>query len=102
MSNRRRLRGPGAARSAERCTTAGCGRRIGANDNALRLRTGQVICPRCQQHGELPRLPCGHVALPGTLMVSDSTDGNMQCPQCSPHAAWYGNQRLGMAPGKAG
>jgi hypothetical protein len=69
--------------------------------DALRLRTGQVACPRCRQGGELPRLPCGHVALPGSLIVTDSEDGsNYQCAQCAPQAAKYGNQRLGMAPGQ--
>jgi predicted RNA-binding Zn-ribbon protein involved in translation (DUF1610 family) len=100
VSNTRKLRGAAASRSAERCTS--CRRRIGAGMDVLRLRTGQVICPRCQQSGSLPRLPCGHVALPGTLMTSDSTEGNYQCPKCSPHAARFGNLRLGMAPRKAG
>ncbi len=100
MSNTRKLRGAAASRSAERCTS--CNRRIGAKMNVLRLRTGQVICPRCQQSGSLPVLPCGHVALPGTLMISDSTSGNYQCPQCSPHAAEFSGARLGMAQRKAG
>lgn len=59
-----------------------------------------MICPRCRQHGGLPRLSCGHYALPGSLMVTDSEDGsNYQCPQCSPLAGLYGNQRLGLAQG---
>lgn len=93
MSNRRRLK-PSGPDARERCSA--CARRVGRLDDALRLRTGQVICPRCQQNGELPRLACGHVALPGTLMITDSTTDNFQCPQCSPVAAQYGNQRLGM------
>ena len=85
------------AEPAERCTS--CGRRIGAHADALRLRTGQVICPRCRQHGELPRLSCGHVALPGTFISSDSEDhSTVQCPRCSPAAGKFGNTRFGMAP----
>lgn len=101
MSNKRRVRGAAASRPAERCTF--CSRRIGKLADALRLRTGQVACPRCRQGGELPRLACGHVALPGTLMLSDSTEDNYQCPQCSPaNAARFGSQRFGMAPREAG
>ena len=95
MSNRRRLKVADAG-PVERCTS--CGRRIGAHADALRLRTGQVICPRCRQRGELPRLSCGHYALPGTFISTDSDDrSTVQCPQCSPVAARYGNLRLGLA-----
>jgi predicted RNA-binding Zn-ribbon protein involved in translation (DUF1610 family) len=94
MSNKRKLKVADAG-TAERCTS--CGRRIGANADALRLRTGQVICPRCRQNGELPRLACGHYALPGTLVSSDSDDlSTMQCPRCSPVAGKFGNGRFGL------
>jgi len=95
VSNRRRLKVAGAE-PAERCTS--CGHRIGKNADALRLRTGQVICPRCRQYGDIPRLSCGHYSLPGSLVITDSDDyGNMQCAQCSPHVEQAGNMRLGLA-----
>lgn len=96
MSNRRKLKGADAT-PAERCTS--CGRRIGATADALRLRTGQVVCPRCRQYGGLTRLACGHYSLPGSLVTTDSEDhGNTQCMQCSPHTGKAGNLRLGLAP----
>jgi predicted RNA-binding Zn-ribbon protein involved in translation (DUF1610 family) len=94
VSNRRKLKGADAT-PAERCTS--CGRRISATADALRLRTGQVICPRCRQFGEIPRLSCGHYALPGTLVSSDSEDhSTMQCPQCSPVAGKFGGAKFGL------
>ena len=94
MSNKRKLKVADAG-TAERCTS--CGRRVGAHADALRLRTGQVICPRCRQNGELPRLTCGHYALPGTLVSSDSDDlSTMQCPRCSPVAGKFGSARFGL------
>ena len=95
MSNRRKLKSADAG-PVERCTS--CGHRIGAHADALRLRTGQVICPRCREHGGLPRLSCGHYALPGTLVSSDSEDhSTMQCPQCSPVAGRFGGLKFGLA-----
>lgn len=94
MSNRRKLKS-GAPK--ERCSF--CRRGVGKLDSALRLRTGQIVCPACQQRGELPRLPCGHIALPGSFMISDSDDGsNRQCVQCSPHAGQFGAEKFGLAP----
>ena len=82
MSNKRKLKAAGAA-LAERCTS--CGRRIGATADALRLRTGQVICPRCRQFGEIPRLSCGHYSLPGSSVVRNAGGNNdVRCPQCAP------------------
>jgi predicted RNA-binding Zn-ribbon protein involved in translation (DUF1610 family) len=95
VSNKRKLKLAGAE-PAERCTS--CGHRIGKNADALRLRTGQVICPRCRQFGEIPRLSCGHYALPGTLVSTDSEDhSTMQCPQCSPVAGKFSGAKFGLA-----
>jgi len=69
--------------------------------NALRLRTGQVICPRCQQHGQLASCPaCGRVVLPGSLIIRNEGGSNdIRCAGCVPAAAALaGNMRLGMAP----
>lgn len=94
MSNRRRLKAAGSV-PAERCTS--CGHRIGRLDGALRLRTGQVICPRCRQHGTPQRLSCGHYVPPGSLMINDNGDGKTyRCVRCSPEAAQFGSARLGM------
>jgi hypothetical protein len=95
VSNRRRLRGAAENRPAERCSS--CSRRIGKTADALRLRTGQVVCPACRQHGEVPRLPCGHYALPGSFTASNSDGSNMQCVQCSPYADRFGAMRYGLA-----
>jgi hypothetical protein len=94
MSNRRKL--PGNRGDRARCSF--CSRRIGANDDVLRLRTGQIACPRCRQHGKLAQLPCGHYSLPGAFTISDSDDGsNHQCTQCSPHTGLFGAARYGLA-----
>lgn len=102
MSNKRRLRGAAASRSAERCSF--CSRRIGANMDVLRLRTGQVACPACRQGGELARCPaCGRACLPGSLVIRNEGGNNdVRCPACAPGAAALaGNMRLGMAPREA-
>ena len=98
MSNRRRLRGAAAVKVRDRCS--GCGGRVGKLADALRLRTGQVICPRCRQSGQLPRAGCGHIVLPGSFtVVNDGGDGGSRCPACAPAAAAAaGIRRLGMAP----
>lgn len=84
VSNKRKLKTD--AGPVERCTS--CGRRIGKLAESLRLRTGQVICPRCQQYGELPRLSCGHVSLPGSYVVRNVGGmGEERCPVCAPEAA---------------
>lgn len=96
MSNRRKVR-PDGTTPAERCTS--CGRRTGryAVASVLRLRTGQVICPRCREHGGLQRMACGHVVTPGSLVINDNGDGSTyRCAQCSPEAAQFGNARLGL------
>jgi len=97
VSNKRKLKVADAG-TVERCTS--CTRRIGANVDALRLRTGQVICPRCRQYGGLERLSCGHTVLPGSFVVLNAGgDGKSRCPQCAPgDTAYAGNMRLGMAP----
>lgn len=96
MSNRRRLRGE--IRERDRCSH--CGHRVGRNADALRLRTGRTVCPRCRQSGSLPRLACGHVALPGSfVVVNQDGTGAYRCARCAPEAAAAaGNLRLGMAP----
>jgi hypothetical protein len=61
------------------------------------LRTGQVICPKCRQFGEIPRLACGHYALPGQLVSTDSDDhSTKQCVACSPVAVQFGNAKFGL------
>ena len=75
------------------------------NADALRLRTGQVICPRCRQHGSLPRLACGHVVPTGSFVVRNvGGQGELRCPTCEPETAAEaaatvgGNAMLGLAP----
>src|SRR6266567_5808915 len=92
MSNRRKLRGAGAA-PAERCTF--CGRKAGSR--ALRLRTGQVACPRCTEHGSIRKMACGHYALPGAAVINVSGDGKtFVCAACSERSGELGNMRLGL------
>ncbi|HXJ26526.1 MAG TPA: hypothetical protein VNH17_12535 [Streptosporangiaceae bacterium] len=102
MSNSRKPKQAGPD-TRERCSA--CGRRAGRLADVLRLRTGQVICPRCQQHGGPGRCPsCGRVTLPGSLVIRNEGGNNdIRCPACAPDAAARaGNLRLGMAPRKAG
>ena len=103
MSNRRKLRRAASSRPAERCS--GCGHRIGKLQDALRIRTGQVFCPRCRQTGEHMRCPgCGRAVLPGSFIVRNAGGYNdVRCPACAPDdAANAGIMLLGMAPRKAG
>jgi hypothetical protein len=98
MSNARKpkLRAPD---TRDRCSA--CGRRIGKLASALRLRTGQVICPRCQQSGGPANCPsCGRVTLPGSLIIiNEGGNADTRCPSCAPAAAAAaGNMRLGLAP----
>lgn len=88
MSNRRRLSG---ARSAK-VHCGSCGRAAGPG--SVQLRDGRQICPRCVDRGVLAqRLPCGHMGVPGTMVIADSADGgNFQCVQCSPHASRPGSR----------
>jgi len=78
MSNRKRLL---AVRERIRC--GACNGSAGGR--ATVLPDGQHICPRCVDTRVLAqRLPCGHVGIPGTMVISDSADrGNFQCIQCS-------------------
>lgn len=56
--------------------------------DVLRLRTGQVICPRCRQHGEIPRLACGHMVPAGNFVVRNVNGMNdLRCSLCEPEAA---------------
>ncbi len=66
--------------------------------DVLRVRTGQVICPRCRQYGAVPRLACGHYALPGSFVVrNEGGDNDVRCTQCArDSAALAGNARFGM------
>lgn len=42
-------------------------------------------------------MACGHYALPGMLISSDSEDhSTMQCPTCSPVAGKFGAARFGL------
>lgn len=88
----------------ERCSVPECRRRIGKLDRALRLRTGQVVCPACQQNGtDLPRCPsCGAYCLPGSYVVRDAGQGrqDVRCPACAPEDAIMspGSKRTGLAP----
>lgn len=86
MGNRRRL--PADRRTRARCGS--CGRAAGAG--AIPLRDGRLICPRCRDTGMLAqRLPCGHVGIPGTMVISDSADqGNFQCIRCSAESSLLG------------
>ncbi len=91
MSNRRKLRTDRAA-TREVCTS--CGRSTGryASGDILRFsRTGQVICPRCQQTGSPQRMACGHYALPGSLIVNNNGDGRTYiCARCAEDAQRHG------------
>jgi hypothetical protein len=101
VSNARRPRQARAAAVAARERCSACGHRIGALADVLRLRTGQVICPRCQQHGGPGNCPsCGRVTLPGSLIIRNEGGNNdARCPACAPDAAAAaGNLRLGLAP----
>ena len=92
MSNRLRLRHEDSA-PAERCSF--CGRRAGAR--ALRMRGGQLACPRCQESGSLRKLACGHYALAGSLIINSNGDGQTyECAQCSPDVQSFGLARLGL------
>lgn len=91
MSNRRKTRMTPAARAAlPRCGS--CGGRIPAGMDRIALADGREICARCRDRGVLlKKLPCGHVAMPGTLVIADSADNsNFQCWQCSPHSSLAG------------
>lgn len=98
MSNGRRLRPPpgtsalagarAAAKSAQpRCCT--CRGRIGALRDRIELADRRLVCTRCVSNGVLlKKLPCGHWAMPGTMVIADSADGsNWSCIRCSPHSS---------------
>lgn len=79
MSNRRKCR-LGRVTS-ERCSF--CGRAAGG-PRALRLKTGQVACPRCQEYGQWERLDCGHLSLPGAkIMRNVGGTGESRCLRCA-------------------
>jgi hypothetical protein len=80
MSNTRKARGSGRVLK-ERCTF--CGGALGRGV-PLRLRAGQVACARCRESGCLRRLACGHLALPGALVVNESGDAKTWvCRTCA-------------------
>lgn len=88
MSNGRRLRLTPAAKAAlPRCGS--CGGRVGSLEDRIHLADGRMVCMRCRDNGVLcKRLPCGHMGMPGTLVIADSADAsNFQCILCSPHAS---------------
>lgn len=87
MSNSRRVRTSAAARAQlPRCGS--CGARVGALEDRIELHDGRLICMRCRDRGVLiKRLPCGHMAMPRSMVIADSADqSNFQCIRCSPHA----------------
>ena len=86
MSNRRR---PPGTRQGPQC--AACGHRIAAGAERVPLPRGQVACGRCRDRGVLTkRMPCGHLATWGSLLVYDSADqGNLQCLICTPYQVSY-------------
>jgi hypothetical protein len=89
---RRKLKGSRAP--AERCTFCGGNAR---GTRALRLRTGQVACPRCQEHGGLQRLACGHYGVAGALKVVECGDGKtFVCAACAADSGAFGLARLGL------
>jgi hypothetical protein len=79
VSNRRKLR-LGRVTS-ERCTF--CGHAAGG-PRALRLRNGQVACPRCQERGSLRKLACGHYGVAGAQVLNENGDGRtFVCTPCA-------------------
>lgn len=94
MSNTRKARGSGTA-PKERCTFCGRGLGRGSALRALKLKNGQVACARCRENGHLQRMACGHLALPGMLIVNESGDGKtFTCKACA-----TGKQSLTMMAG---
>lgn len=82
MSNTRKI---GKVRHKVDCAVCG--------GNAVReptlLPDGRQVCRRCRDEGRLAhRLPCGHLGVPGMLVITDSHQGNFQCVQCSPHTVY--------------
>ncbi len=75
MSNKRRL--SSGRVTSERCSF--CGHAAGG-PRALRLRTGQVACPHCQERGSLRKLACGHYGVAGALQVNN---GTWVCAACA-------------------
>jgi hypothetical protein len=65
-----------------------CGRPIPPSADRIVLADTRHVCMACRDGGVLlKRLPCGHMAMPGTLVITDSADSsNLQCIRCSPHA----------------
>lgn len=58
------------------------------------LSDGRSVCRRCRDEGRLAqRLPCGHLSVPGMIVITDSHEKNFQCAQCSPHSV-YGRKKL--------
>jgi ribosomal protein S27AE len=90
VSNKRRPRDS----RRERSLCGSCGR--AASINSLRLRDGRLICPRCRDSGVLAqRLPCGHIGIPGTMVIADSADKrNFQCIRCSADSTLPGKDRV--------
>jgi hypothetical protein len=82
MSNRRKI-----GKVHRKVSCAICG------GNAVRepslLPDGRNVCRRCRSEGRLmQRLPCGHLGVPGTIVITDSHEKNFQCAQCSPHSVY--------------
>lgn len=96
MSNRRKVRDPGAP-PAERCTF--CRGALGRG-HALRFRTGQVACARCRENGGIQPLACGHLGVAGALKVNENGDGKtFVCGACATRADEFGIARLGLGGG---
>jgi hypothetical protein len=97
VGNGRRLRPPPSTRAYAGARAAAkaalprccaCGGRIGALRDRIELADRRLVCTRCVGNGVLlKKLPCGHWAMPGTMVISDSADlSNFACIRCSPHA----------------
>lgn len=84
MSSRRAI-GTAAARPRVKCAICGGA----AHREPTVLADGRSICRRCRDEGRLAqRLPCGHLGVPGTIIITDSHEKNFQCAQCSPHSVY--------------
>jgi hypothetical protein len=81
MSNTRKI---GKVRHKVNCAICGGN----ASREPTPLPDGRSVCRRCREEGRLlHRLPCGHQTVPGLLVISDSTEGNFQCVQCTSYSA---------------
>ena len=80
VSNKRKLRSGRV--TSQRCSF--CGHAAGGL-RALRMRNGQVACPRCQENGGgLAKLACGHYGVAGAVALNENGDGRtFVCAACA-------------------